>query len=208
MAGGYDDGYANCPCFWGREPGSLVQRLIALAPLSGQRVLDVGCGEGKNAIHLARLGAKVTAVEISALALANAAKAWFDQDLVTWIQQDARAIVLQPESYDVVIMYGLLHCLASVREIDDVVSNMKAATRAAGVHVVCALNDRSQDLSAHPGLHPTLLRHRDYLAFYVDWEILFESDSDLHEVHPHNNVPHTHSLTRILVKKVVSARPQ
>src|SRR5262245_47937821 len=106
MVGGYDDGYAACEWCWGREPGSLVRRLVSLVAVGGLRILDLGCGEGKNAVYLARLGAKVTAVEVSALALANAERAWHDRDLVAWTQEDARTVTLEAGSFDVVIMYG------------------------------------------------------------------------------------------------------
>ena len=49
LNGGYDDGYSRCARFWGRSPGSLVQRFIANVACKGLRILDLGCGEGKNA---------------------------------------------------------------------------------------------------------------------------------------------------------------
>src|SRR5690242_16399740 len=65
--GPYDDRYARCPCFWGREPGSLIRRLEAHIPsFAGLTVLDAGCGEGKNAAYLSERGAVVHAVDCSA----------------------------------------------------------------------------------------------------------------------------------------------
>jgi predicted nicotinamide N-methyase len=56
--GGYDDGYSACPCFWGSSPGSLVRALLDNNPLlAGRAVLDLGCGEGKNANAFALAGA-------------------------------------------------------------------------------------------------------------------------------------------------------
>ncbi|WP_344974937.1 class I SAM-dependent methyltransferase [Streptosporangium fragile] len=43
---------------------------------AGPAVLDVGCGEGRNAVRLARRGARVLAMDVSAAALENGAKAW------------------------------------------------------------------------------------------------------------------------------------
>jgi 2-polyprenyl-3-methyl-5-hydroxy-6-metoxy-1,4-benzoquinol methylase len=85
--GGYDDGYSRCACFWGRSPGSLVQRFIAKVPCKGLRVIDLGCGEGKNAYALAHAGALVTAVDCG-VAFCSAAKA---EPLVTKMTSGARA---------------------------------------------------------------------------------------------------------------------
>jgi hypothetical protein len=59
-------------------------------------------------------------------------------------------------------------------------------------------------LSAHPGFSPCLLSHADYTTAFSGWEILADSDSDLTERHPHNNIEHTHALTRLLARKARS----
>src|SRR6202042_3192508 len=76
--GGYDAAYRQCPCFWGTEPGRMVQLLARSTVLAGAHVLDLGCGEGKNAVFLASLGCIVEAWDISAAALSNAKAAWPD----------------------------------------------------------------------------------------------------------------------------------
>src|SRR5579871_3111643 len=56
----------------GRPNGRLLAEVADLAP---GRALDVGCGEGADAIWLARHGWTVTAVDISAVALGRAREA-------------------------------------------------------------------------------------------------------------------------------------
>jgi tellurite methyltransferase len=203
MDGGYDSGYAACECFWGREPGSLVQKLVErLGSVRGLAVLDAGCGEGKNAAFLARHGAWVRAVEVSQRALNNARAAWGNARDIRWELGDARTIALRPDSYDIVIAYGLLHCLASTEEILSVISRLQAATKRGGVHVVCAFNGRRQELAeAHPGFHPCTPDHHVYVEAYSGWTMIEASDTDLVEAHPHNQVRHTHSMTRLIARR-------
>ena len=88
--GGYEAEYAACDCFWGSEPGSYVRKLAELVQdFSGLRILDVGCGEGKNAAFLAKLGSEVTALEISERALVHA-KSVHAHAGIRWICADAR----------------------------------------------------------------------------------------------------------------------
>ncbi len=49
-------------------------RFRVLGSLTGKRVLDVGCGDGTNAILLASLGAQVTGIDVSPKAVELAAK--------------------------------------------------------------------------------------------------------------------------------------
>jgi tellurite methyltransferase len=205
MNGGYDDGYQRCPCFWGDEPGSLVKELCDLiGSVRGCAVLDAGCGEGKNAAFLAAGGAVIDAVDISVFAIENGRRHFGDHPNIEWQLGDIREIELSNNRYDVVVAYGLLHCLSSASEVREVIGRLQRATRSFGYNVICAFNDRRQELHAHPGFSPTLLSHADYMAVYASWEMLKESDSDLTERHPHNNVEHTHSMTRILARKLLS----
>jgi tellurite methyltransferase len=200
--GGYEDGYRACPCFWGNEPGSLVRALCPhVTDFNGLRVLDVGCGEGKNAAFLASRGAKIDAVDISLRAIQNGMRHWPKDIRIRWAVGDVRSLELPQDKYDIVIAYGFLHCLSSTAEIRTVLARLQSATRHSGFHVVCAFNSRKQELQAHPGFAPSLLSHGDYLKAYSSWQVALVSDSDLTERHPHNMVEHTHSLTRILVRK-------
>lgn len=201
--GGYDDGYRCCPCFWGTEPGSLVRRLPEFVDsFDGLYVLDAGCGEGKNAAALAQRGARVDAFDVSEYAVENGRRQWPELDSIRWRVADARNEELPPDHYDLVIAYGFTHCLADEAEIADLVSKLQATAKASALHVLVAFNDRRQELAAaHPGFHPTLLSHARYLDLYAGWEILVASDTDLTETHPHNQIEHTHSMTRLIARK-------
>jgi len=204
MTGGYDEGYTACRCFWGQEPGSYVKRLIEMQPsLAGLKVLDLGCGEGKNAIHFARRGARVTAIDISEQALKNAKDMWpaAEYDNVAWAVKDVMLFDFDDGPYDVVIMYGLFHCLQDADAVLDMVRRVQANTVKGGYNVLCAFNDRKHDLSAHAGFSPLLLQHEFYTSLYSYWELLMVSDDDLFEAHPHNNIPHFHSLTRAVARR-------
>jgi len=203
MNGAYDEGYAACPCFWGRQPGSLMQDLERHLPdVLGLRVLDVGCGEGKNAIYFARRGALVHALDISEHAIKNAKQAWSYHSNILWNIADIRSMMFSEQEFDVVIAYGLFHCLLNPEEVSQTVFKLKNATRPGGFHVVCTFNNRYQDLTlAHPRFFPVLLSHQYYVQCYNDWTVLHATDQDLHEIHPHNKVPHVHSMSRIIARR-------
>ncbi|WP_158789129.1 bifunctional 2-polyprenyl-6-hydroxyphenol methylase/3-demethylubiquinol 3-O-methyltransferase UbiG [Granulicella sp. L46] len=200
--GGYDAGYRACPSFWGSQPSSLVLSLESQIPsFEGLRILDVGCGEGKNALYLARKGALVNAYDVSDIAIdhALAAREALQVKDVNFYVGDAMAENFPSESFDVVIAYGLLHCLADEQSIREVSKHLIRMTRKGGYLVVCAFNSRLQDLAAaHPGFYPTTLRHQVYVDIFKNLQILEAHDRDLHETHPHNGIAHTHSMTRIL----------
>ena len=76
----------------------------------GQKVLDVGCGSGALSCRLAKMGARVTALDITeaavALARRNARAQGLDVDIV---RMDAEDMVLPPASVDFVFSWGVLH---------------------------------------------------------------------------------------------------
>ena len=71
-AGTWDQRYAAVDQVWSRGPNELVER--ALAGLPAGEALDLACGEGRNALWLARQGWRVTAVDFSRVGLEKAAR--------------------------------------------------------------------------------------------------------------------------------------
>lgn len=147
-------------------------------------------------------GARVIGLDVSWLAI-DRAIGHDPQRRVSWLVADAAALPLeQTARFDVVVAYGLLHCLPNQEVVHDVIGALQSLTKAGGLHLTVTFNSRDQDLDrAHPGFRPTLLAHSAYLDAYRSWSVLEATDELLHETHPHNGVPHRHSMTRIAARK-------
>jgi SAM-dependent methyltransferase len=88
---------------WSGQPnGRLVAEVAEFAP---GRALDVGCGEGADAIWLARRGWTVTAVDVSEVALRRAQEAAGRAGAtVDWLCGDALSTPLPPRAFDLLSM--------------------------------------------------------------------------------------------------------
>jgi SAM-dependent methyltransferase len=85
----WEDFYQDRDQVWSGQPNPLLVREVS--SLTPGTALDVGCGEGADAIWLARRGWQVTAVDVSATALHRAAGHAAEAGIahrVTWAQHD------------------------------------------------------------------------------------------------------------------------
>lgn len=84
---GWDDRYRERPLLWSAEANRFVVEELSGLPVGA--ALDVACGEGRNAVWLAKQGWLVTAVDFSAVALERAAAMADQHDVaVTWVCAD------------------------------------------------------------------------------------------------------------------------
>jgi SAM-dependent methyltransferase len=85
----WDEKYRSRPNVWSGQPNP--QLIAEAADLPPGTALDLGCGEGADAIWLASRGWKVTALDVSAVALERArahAQAAGQDANIEWVQQD------------------------------------------------------------------------------------------------------------------------
>ncbi|MFZ0664694.1 MAG: class I SAM-dependent methyltransferase, partial [Acidimicrobiales bacterium] len=73
----WDERYSTAPALWSGSPNH--QLVVEVADLKAGTALDVGCGEGADAIWLAERGWNVTGLEISEVALDRARRAATDK---------------------------------------------------------------------------------------------------------------------------------
>ena len=97
----------NAAMWSGRPNGRLIAEVECLTP---GRALDVGCGEGADAIWLARRGWTVTAIDISDVAVSRARDASaLAGAAVNWVRADVLHTAFPPHSFDLMsIQYPAL----------------------------------------------------------------------------------------------------
>jgi SAM-dependent methyltransferase len=99
----WDDHYGSAPALWSGRPNPvLVDEVTDLPP---GRALDIGCGEGADALWLAGRGWLVLGTDVSQVALDRAAAAvdaGGSSDQVMWVQHDLLEWAPPARSFDLV----------------------------------------------------------------------------------------------------------
>ncbi|MET9735165.1 class I SAM-dependent methyltransferase [Streptomyces sp. NPDC006458] len=122
-----------------RQLGERERELLAEhtpAPHGGGRALEVGCGTGGLAVHLARVGYTVDACDFAGSAIARAREEHADVAGVRWMTLDIERddpAPLHAEGYDLVVMRLMYPFL---RERDRVVHGLGERLRDGGALVV------------------------------------------------------------------------
>jgi SAM-dependent methyltransferase len=212
----FDQMYRTHDRYWWREPGrhslepqdyslSLLaqQTLRVLATRPQGRALDIGAGEGADAIRLALLGYEVDAVELSAVAAAKIKHFAAQADVkVNVAVADAQHYT--PDGlYDVVVCNGVLHY---IKDKDFVVSRIQQATCEGGINVVSLWSD----YTPVPECHEFVPVHSDaedgvVTSRYEAWPkefIYFERDKP--EAAHSDLPPHRHSHIQFIARKPAS----
>jgi SAM-dependent methyltransferase len=113
----WDEFYSARTQVWSGNPNhALVAEVADLPP---GRALDVGCGEGGDAIWLALRGWDVTALDVSDVALARAAASAQKSEVeVRWLRAGLLEARLDPRSFDLVSAQypGLRHTSGALAE--------------------------------------------------------------------------------------------
>lgn len=101
---------------------------------TNHNVLEFGCGEGRNAIFLAKMGFGVTAVDLSPLAIQTANELATESGVeIDFIVADVTDLDFIPdESFDVVVNNECLHMLTDQEDWKECLREMKRTVKSCG----------------------------------------------------------------------------
>ena len=120
--------YARPSATWDwRQMGAIL-----LGDLAGKELLDYGCGMGEEAVYFAKLGAHVTAIDISEVGIASLRKrAAYHQVNVRAFEMRCDPTTFSDESFDRIHGMGILHHVG----IDSALTEVRRLLRPGGVGV-------------------------------------------------------------------------
>ena len=211
----FDNVYLGAERYWWRRPGpydldpdayplSLLaqQTLRALKGRTAGRALDVGAGEGADAIRLAKLGYEVDAVEVSSVGAKKIQ--WFAEEAGVHGRLrvfSSDVLDFRPDGqYDVVICNGVLHY---IEDKHSVIELMQQATRPGGINVISLWSDFTPVPDCHEFV-PVYSDSEDGVvaSSYKEWPkefIYFDRDKT---ESAHSDLPaHRHSHIKIIACK-------
>ena len=194
----WEQRYQAKPALWSGQPN--VQLIAEASGLPPGRALDVGCGEGADAIWLAERGWRVTAVDIAQTALDRAAghAAATGAEVagrIEWTRADLRAEPPAADAYDLVSAQ-YMHLPGEQRR--ELFARLAAAVAPGGTLLIVGHDLSDLRTTAHRMHLPDAMFTAEELGAALDpteWQVLATdrrpraaADHDGHEVAVHDAV--------------------
>jgi tellurite methyltransferase len=180
---------------WGTEPSSLAREVSGLLR-PGARVLELGCGEGRDSVFFATRGFAVTGVDISVAGLRKAERlARAARVSIRWVQSDL-ARWLGGGPYDLVYSCGAIHYVPRRRRIH-LFRRLKLATSAGGYHSHVVFSDRS--VYVEHGEVIDYFTEGELSRLYADWTLM-RAERRLISC-AQDGTAHEHSVEQIIARK-------
>ncbi|MCL2421299.1 MAG: methyltransferase domain-containing protein [Defluviitaleaceae bacterium] len=167
---------------------------------SGGNVLDVGCGEGRNAIFLAEKGFCVDAFDISEAGVEKAKRIAAERGVsVNFICCDLVQFIFE-KTYDVILSHGVLH-LCEKTDRDLFIERAKIHTAVGGYNAIDIFTNRLPATPDNAPFTKSLFDVGELPARYNGWEIVCHLENVFEDSHP-GGIHHQHAREEIIAKKV------
>ncbi|CAM7806278.1 tellurite resistance methyltransferase TehB [Atlantibacter hermannii] len=154
--------------------------IAAMPYLTPGRVLDLGCGNGRNSLYLAANGFDVTAWDKNPSSIANIQRIAQAEGL-TSIQSDVRDLntLTFDGEYDFILSTVVMMFLESAT-IPGLINNMQRCTKSGGYNLIVAAMDTA-DYPCTVGF-PFAFREGELSDYYAGWDIVKynENPGELH----------------------------
>lgn len=160
--------------------------------------LDLGCGDGRNAIFLAENGCNVTVIDISDAGIKKLQQYAVAKGLsIATEVQDIRDYILN-DSYDLIIAHGSLHFIERKYWVP-LIDKIKSHTNIGGYNVIAVFTDTLPSPDDLKDFTIGLFHEGELFTFYNDWRIILQQSYILEDEHP-GNIIQKHPINKIVAQ--------
>jgi len=200
----YDKWYAGEDFYCGKTPSPICDKVIeAVQPTPDfrPRLLDLGCGEGRNAVYFAKNGFDVVGIDVSKPGVAKVRRYAAETGV------DVKAILADISTYEIDEQYDVVFSVATLQYLPPEIrgarfEQFKQATRPGGINAHSGFV-KKPFIPKSPDGEPTGNSYKsgELFGFYWDWEILYCTE-DIFDCNS-AGVPHKHACNRIIARRPI-----
>ena len=197
----YEKWYEGGDYYWGTEPGGFLDELISLCPPSEYKtVLDIGCGEGKDAVYMAQKGYKVSAFDLTENGIRKTISLAGKRGVKINAYVDDINTFAACGQYDIIYSTGTVQYLFDENK-EDFFKKLEKMTRPDGIVFINVFVGKPfLELPPDWDIEEKMWKPGELFTYFADWkveridEVIFEDDS--------GGVPHFHCMDTIICRKI------
>jgi tellurite methyltransferase len=203
----YDQRYEGEAYYWGKKPSAMCDKVIEImrpTPDFHPRLLDLGCGEGRNTVYFAKHDFEVFGLDLSLPGLGKMKR--YAQEIgvhVEAIHANIANYELE-DTYDVIFSTGTLQYLPlEIRE--QRFRHYKEKTSSNGINALSVFVTKPFIPQAPDAEKSAFLyKSGELLSHYWDWEILYCTEEIFDCMS--SGVPHKHAVNRMIARRYRKGR--
>ena len=180
--------------------GDATQEVMDLIPLlpAGGKVLDLGCGDGRNAIPLARAGLDVVAIDISQVGI-HKLKTLAAQEGLT-VQAHVADITSYRFSheYDLIVSQACFHFMER-SQWQRIIEECRTHTAANGFNAITVFTDEVPPPPDMSALCVGLFHEAELYTAYSDWDIILKKSYTFRDEHA-GGIQHLHAANKLVAR--------
>ncbi|OIP76455.1 MAG: hypothetical protein AUK09_01920 [Parcubacteria group bacterium CG2_30_36_38] len=199
----YNQLYQQNKKTWSEQPNQLL-KLARQDFVPGSYFLDLGCGQGKDALFVVKNGFKVTAVDLSEVAIKQLQATIIEQNLknIEAIQSDVKNFVIEKDVYDIIQGNHLLQFLPKPVAIE-LIKDVQQKVKLNGFIILASftIDDPSFKLP-QPKKISTYFEPQEMLRLFDGFKIIHYIERVILD-QGHGGVlsPHQHGVVEIIAQK-------
>jgi tellurite methyltransferase len=204
--------YKKRKFYWGLKPDPLLMKYLPRIPKG--KALDIGAGEGRNSIFLAKEGFEVEAIDIVKEGLKKCEKLTKKYKLsITTRIIDVKKFKFKPRTYSLIISVAGIDFL-KYSEIKKIINKIKSSLKKDGIVYIVSFTTKDpaykilkhqKEIEKNTFYSKKLKQYRHFFepgelkSLFKNFRILYYREYFKEDAHPK---PHQHALAVILAQKV------
>jgi cyclopropane fatty-acyl-phospholipid synthase-like methyltransferase len=200
----FDKIYKEFKNVYGEKISPIIQIAVDNLNIEGD-VLDLGCGQGRDALFLGKTGYNVRAVDFSkeAINFVTAKAEELSIKNVEAICSDIRTFEIEQNRYSIIYSINAIPFIGRSDSLA-LIEKMKTAIKVGGIVAISAMTeDDGSFSSANLQENSTYFKKEELKNLFREFELIkyFEIIKN-EDAHPGVSLPHTHGMVRIVVRKI------